>query len=129
MPNWFVYGSQELRGRRDSLGRLQALGYRHLSAVTEGDPERLDRDFPRVHRVAALLKRWLVGTHQGAVRKAHLNSYLDEFTVRFNRRNSSSRGLLFYGLMQQAVVTPPTVHVALIASSSTYAGPEADSSG
>ena len=95
--------------------------------MTEGDPERLDRDFARVHRVAALLKRWLLGTHQGAVRKAHLNSYLDEFTFRFNRRNASSRGLLFYRLMQQAVVTHQTVQAARIAPPSAPAGPAAES--
>ena len=90
-----------------SYSQLHALGYRHHKAVTKGDPQRLDRDFPRVHRVAALLKRWLLGTHQGAVKKRHLNCYLDEFTFRFNRRTSSSRGLLFYRLLQQAVVTDP----------------------
>ena len=100
-----------------SYSQLHALGYRHRRAVTRGDPQRLDRDFPRVHRVAALLKRWLLGTHQGAVRKRHLNCYLDEFTFRFNRRTSSSRGLLFYRLLQQAVVTTPTLQTAIIAPS------------
>ena len=100
-----------------SYSQLHALGYRHRKAVTAGDPQRLDSDFPRVHRVAALLKRWLLGTHQGAVRKRHLNRYLDEFTFRFNRRTSSSRGLLFYRLLQQAVVTAPTLQTALIAPS------------
>ena len=59
---------------------------------------------PLANRVAALLKRWLVGTHQGAVRPSHLDYYLDEFTFRFNRRTSCSRGKLFYRLVQQAVV-------------------------
>lgn len=64
---------------------------------------------PLANRVAALLKRWLMGTHQGAVRPSHLDYYLDEFTFRFNRRTSRSRGKLFYRLMQQAVeVTPVT---------------------
>jgi len=57
---------------------------------------------PGVHRVASLLKRWLLGTHQGAVRSAHLDYYLDEFTFRFNRRTSRARGLLFHRLVQQA---------------------------
>jgi hypothetical protein len=55
----------------------------------------------------SLLKRWLLGTHQGAVRPAHLDYYLDEFTFRFNRRTSRSRGLLFYRLLQQAVALQP----------------------
>ena len=60
-----------------------------------------------VHRVASLLKRWLIGTHQGAVSKEHLDYYLDEFTFRFNRRRSRHRGKLFYRLLQQAVDVGP----------------------
>ena len=62
---------------------------------------------PAVHRVASLLKRWLLGTHQGSVSAKHLDYYLDEFTFRFNRRSSSARGLLFYRLLQQAVGVGP----------------------
>ncbi len=64
--------------------------------------------FPGVHRLASLLKRWLLGTHQGAVSAAHLPYYLDEFTFRFNRRASKSRGLLFRRLVEQAVAIEPT---------------------
>lgn len=66
-----------------------------------------DNLLPLAHRVASLLKRWLGGTHQGAVRPAHLDYYLDEFTFRFNRRSSGSRGKLFYRLMQQAAQLEP----------------------
>jgi len=62
---------------------------------------------PMVNRVVALLKRWLLGTHQGAVRPSHLDYYLDEFTFRFNRRTSRSRGKLFYRLAQQVVAVDP----------------------
>jgi transposase-like protein len=62
---------------------------------------------PRVHRVVSLLKRWLLGTHQGAVGPEHLDAYLDEFTFRFNRRTSASRGKLFYRLAQQAMQVEP----------------------
>ena len=62
---------------------------------------------PRVHRVVSLLKRWLMGTHQGAIGQDHLDDYLNEFTFRFNRRTSRSRGKLFYRLAQQAVQVPP----------------------
>ncbi|MPW20742.1 IS1595 family transposase, partial [Paraburkholderia sp. CNPSo 3157] len=65
---------------------------------------------PGVHRVASLLKRWLLGTHQGAVKPAHLDHYLDEFVFRFNRRTSHSRGLLFYRLLEQAVQTDPITY-------------------
>lgn len=62
---------------------------------------------PLVHRIASLLKRWLMGTHHGRVEATHLGYYLDEFTFRFNRRNSRSRGKLFYRLIQQALVVSP----------------------
>jgi len=62
---------------------------------------------PRVHLVFSLLRRWLMSTHQGAVRHSHLDYYLDEFTFRFNRRTSASRGKLFYRLLQQAVEIEP----------------------
>jgi hypothetical protein len=62
---------------------------------------------PEVHRVASLLKRWLLGTNQGAVSHDRLDYYLDEFTFRFNRRRARRRGLLFYRLLEQAVATDP----------------------
>jgi transposase-like protein len=69
---------------------------------------------PRVHRVVSLLKRWLLGTHQGAIGQEHLDYYLDEFTFRFNRRKSASRGKLFYRLTQQAVQVAPAPFPTLI---------------
>ncbi|WP_414654944.1 transposase [Iamia sp.] len=71
---------------------------------TQGDePQRRRRaahvHFPHVHRVAALLKRWLLGTHQGSVEAHHLDQYLDEFVFRFNRRSSRNRGLVFWRLV------------------------------
>ena len=69
-----------------SYSRLQKLGYRHDKTVIGGDRELVEDVFPRMHRVAALLKRWLLGTHQGAVKHLHLDYYLDEFTL-----NSESR--------------------------------------
>ncbi len=69
---------------------------------------------PRVHRVVSLLKRWLLGTHQGAIGHAHLDYYLDEFTFRFNRRTSASRGKLFFRLLQQAVQVDPTPYKNIV---------------
>ena len=71
------------------------------------DPDA-DELLPRVHRVISLVKRWLLGTYQGRLDKEYLNAYLNEFTFRFNRRTSKSRGLLFYRLLEQAVVGPPS---------------------
>ena len=62
---------------------------------------------PGVHQIASLLKRWILGTHQGSIVPEHLQSYLEEFTFRFNRRTSNARGLVFRRLLEQAVVTGP----------------------
>jgi hypothetical protein len=50
---------------------------------------------------------WLLATHQGATTPDQLDWYLDEFTFRFNRRSALHRGLLFYRLLEEALVTPP----------------------
>jgi len=65
-------------------------------------------------RVVSLLKRWLLGTHQGAVSHAHLDYYLDEFTFRFNRRTSRHRGKLFYRLVEQALAVGPAPYTSLV---------------
>ena len=75
------------------------------------DPDAL---LPGVHRVASLVKRWLLGTHQGAVGHEHLQAYLDEFVFRFNRRSSRSRGMVFYRVLQLAVGHAPVRYRALI---------------
>ncbi len=91
-----------------SYGGLDAIGYSHDVTAFKGKPkDAAVAAMPRVHRVASLLKRWLLGTHQGAVRNEHLDYYLDEFTFRFNRRTSKSRGKRFYRLAQQAVQIAP----------------------
>jgi transposase-like protein len=86
---------------------LEKNGYRHSVTVLRGRERSPSELMPRVHRVVSLLKRWLLGTHQGAVSHKHLDYYLDEFTFRFNRRRSRSRGKLFFRLVQQAVNIEP----------------------
>ena len=71
---------------------------------------------PGVHTVASLAKRWLLGTHQGAVDEAHLASYLNEFVFRFNRRRSRSRGLVFYRMLELAAAHEPVRYRDLIAN-------------
>jgi transposase-like protein len=88
-------------------------GYEHQRQVRKG-VDGGEALLPRVHRVASLLKRWLLGTHQGAVEHEHLDDYLNEFTFRFNRRKSKSRGKLFFRLAQQAVSTPPATYNTLV---------------
>ena len=85
-------------------------GYEHERRVIAGSDILAHAAMPAVHRVASLLKRWLLGTHHGAVQPDQLDAYLDEFVFRFNRRNSRSRGLLFYRLLQQAVLTEPLTY-------------------
>ena len=81
------------------------MGYEHH---VEKQMESIgENTLPLVHRIASLLKRWLTGTYQGAVRPQHLDYYLDEYTFRFNRRTSVSRGKLFYRLVQQAMMIDP----------------------
>ena len=80
-------------------------GYKH--EVIRKESSVGENVLPRVNRVTSLLKRWLLGTHHGAVQASHLDYYLDEFTFRFNRRRSRSRGKPFYRLVQQAVAIEP----------------------
>lgn len=87
--------------------------YTHDRHVAPG--ELAHKLLPGVHRVASLLDRWLLGTHQGGVRPEHLSAYLDEFTFRFNRRSSRSPGMLFYRLLCQAVDHDPVRYRELVA--------------
>lgn len=91
---------------------LGQLGY--TRRIIRQDSDVGDNLLPAANRVVSLLKRWLLGTHQGAVEVSHLDYYLDEFTFRFNRRTSNSRGKLFYRLLQQSVnIAPvPAVRIA-----------------
>ncbi len=107
-------GSQVHTDGWEGYAGLKAKGYQHRVTVLrarKGSPAEL---LPRVHLVASLLKRWLLGTHQGAVSFAYLDYYLDEFTFRFNRRTSKSRGKLFYRLLQQAMAVEPVPYKSLV---------------
>jgi len=100
--------------RTDGLNAYRGMeGYVHDRHVQRHQPEGKHL-LPRVHRVVSLLKRWLLGTHQGAIGHEHLDDYLDEFTFRFNRRKSASRGKLFYRLAQHAVQIPPTTYDKIV---------------
>ena len=94
--------------------RLAKHRYTHSRTVLSHSGDQAHVAMPGMHRIAALLKRWLLGIHQGAVSGKHLQYYLDEYTFRFNRRTSRSRGMLFYRLMQQAVATPSATYRQLV---------------
>ena len=94
---------------------LEAIGYTHEATVLKGrEKDAATELLPRVHLIASLLKRWLLGTHQGAVRPNYLDYYLDEFTFRFNRRTSRSRGKLFHRLLQQAMQVEPASYRSIV---------------
>ena len=101
---------------------LENIGYQHiaLNISASGDPAHVV--MPRVHRVASLLNRVWLGTHQGAIRPSHLTYYLDEYTFRFNRRNSKARGLLFYRMMEQCVDCSPVPRKVLVGGINTTRG-------
>lgn len=99
--------------RTDGLKPYLGLkGYVHDRQLQSDQPEG-EYVMPRVHRVISLLRRWLMGTHHGAVGSAHLDDYLNEFTFRFNRRTSRSRGKLFYRLVQQVAQADPAPFASL----------------
>lgn len=89
---------------------LEELGYTHRHTVMANAAMPAHVSMPGVHRVAALVQRWLLGTRHGAVKPEQLDHYLDEFVFRFNRRTSLFRGILFYRLLGQAVLTDPVTY-------------------
>jgi hypothetical protein len=89
---------------------LKDEGYVHHRTVMLGSATAAHLSMPGVHRVASLIQRWLLGTHQGAVQPSNLDYYLEEFVFRFNRRKSLSRGLLFYRLLEQSVARGPVTY-------------------
>jgi transposase-like protein len=93
--------------------QLKENGYSHQITVISSTNDPAHVSMPGVHRVASLLKRWILGTHQGSVRIEHLQSYLEEFTFRFNRRTSRSRGLVFRRILEQAVCTEPVIRAKI----------------
>ena len=93
----------------NGYNQVQKKGYLHHSTILSSISDPAHISMPGVHRIASLLKRWILGTHQGSVSAQHLQSYLEEFTFRFNRRTSLSRGLVFRRLLEQSVVTGPVV--------------------
>jgi len=105
-------GSTVITDGWSSYASIGKSGYKHIvpQKYEVADEKNL---LPHVHMVVSLLKRWLLGTHQGAVQEMHLQAYLDEYVFRFNRRKSAKRGLLFYRLLECAMHIPPTTYAEL----------------
>ena len=116
------------RGGWQGYSGLDGLGYtreRRSQRAARAHGEDPGELLPAVHRVASLAKRWLLGTHQGRVGEAHLQSYLDEFVFRFNRRRSASRGLVFYRVIELAALHDPARFRDLLAARKPHPVPAA----
>jgi len=107
-------GSTVITDGWEGYNGVEAHGYAHEVKTTRRSKESKNNLLPLVHRVTSLLKRWILGTHQGAVSPEHIDYYLDEFTFRFNRRTSRHRGKLFYRLLQNAMAADPTTYGQII---------------
>jgi transposase-like protein len=108
-------GSVVITDGWEAYAGLKQEGFKHRPRVISGSSKTASALLPRVRRVASLFKRWLLGTHQGALSREQLDSYLDEFTFRFNRRTSRYRWKLFYSLVAQAVMVEPVPYSRLLA--------------
>jgi len=100
-------GSTIITDGWSGYSKVAEFGYkREISNISDSE-DFAHVAMPGVHRLASLLKRWILGTYQGSVGDMHLQSYLEEFTFRFNRRTSNSRGLVFRRLLEHSVIASP----------------------
>lgn len=106
-------GSKIITDGWSGYSKLEADGYEH-EIYKRNDATRTEETLPHVHLVVSLVKRWLLGTHQGAVQPKHLQGYLEEYTFRFNRKNAAKRGLLFYRLLENAMQVEPLTYKKLV---------------
>ena len=85
-----------------------SLGERHHEPVVQTKAQRRENDaIQRCHWTISLLKRWLLGTHAGAVRDKHLQAYLDEFAFRHNRRKTKGVGRIAARVIERLVAHAP----------------------
>jgi len=92
---------------------IEKKGYSHEIHIQKGEDDE-EKLLPHIHTISSLLKRWLLGTHQGRVEEKHLQAYLDEYVFRFNRRKAAQRGLLFYRLLECAMQTQTITYNDLV---------------
>jgi transposase-like protein len=113
-------GSEIITDGWSSYSSLSSKGYIHTVYVQSKKKPEDEEILPHVHLIISLLKRWLLGTHQGAVSDKHMQAYLEEYTFRFNRRKAAKRGLLFYRLLEGAVISDPVTYNDLVNSPKHY---------
>ena len=92
---------------------LSKIEYSHVT-VRACDVPFSENLLPNCHLVASLVKRWMLGTLQGNAGTIHIQDFLNEFTFRFNRRASKSRGLLWRRLLETAVAIGATTRDAIV---------------
>ena len=106
-------GSTLIRDDWSGYSGIDDEGYHsEISKVSHATTE--DDKLPHVHLAISLMKRWILGTYQGSIDEHNLQTYLEEFTFRFNRKSSHNRGWLFYRLVQGAVSTKPHPYEMLL---------------
>lgn len=106
-------GSSLITDGWNGYNGIESCGYTREVHIQKGKIDE-EKSLPHIHTIISLMKRWLLGTHQGAVEEKHLQSYLDEYVFRFNRRKSAQRGLLFYRLIESAMQTDAVTYDELI---------------
>ncbi len=111
-------GSSIITDGWTGYSKVSVKGYKHQIQCVKWEEDE-EQMLPNAHRVASLLKRWLLGTHQNYVSPSRLQNYLEEFVFRYNRRKSNSRGLLFQRIMEQAVKHNPVKYKEIMSNSST----------
>ena len=88
-----------------------SLSERTHEAIVQTNAERAVSDtLQRAHWSVSMLKRWLIGTHAGAIKARHLQAYLDEFAFRWNRRKTNGVGRISARTIETLVLTSRTHH-------------------
>jgi Zn ribbon nucleic-acid-binding protein/transposase-like protein len=99
----------------------QSLGERAHDAVIQTKAEKREADAVQAcHWTISLLKRWLLGTHAGAVRPKHLQAYLDEFAFRHNRRRTDGVARIAARVIESVATKPPLTMRRLIDKTRPY---------
>ena len=94
----------------DGLASYNAnsLGERRHEKVVQTPGQKQQKDaLQHCHWAISNLKRWLLGTHHGAVSAKHLQAYLDEFAFRYNRRKTKGVGRIAARVLENLVAAKP----------------------
>jgi hypothetical protein len=93
----------------------KSLGERPHQAIVQSKAEKRENDAVQAcHWTISLLKRWLLGTHAGAVSDKHLQAYLDEFAFRHNRRKTDGIARIAARVIEQLVARAPLTMKSLV---------------